>query len=381
MPFRGSLTSREQVAVYEFSWPAVILIPLVAVLIQIFIPVKVRFLPIIDLPFMVTIFFAVARRNPISGCLTGCVIGLMQDLFAGPSHPLGMYGIALTIIGYMASSLGLKIDVENPGSRFIITYIFFVAHQGIYYGVAHGLLRQVAAVELEPRRHLRAGQRRHRDIRVQVSGPASSSGETVRASDPLRGCFSKYTANEPGSRDLHGLRSLSMTPLVKAAVYNLAGVNSGSMKTASWILLAAYSCPRARQSSRRMRLRFRPLPPKPSKSANVTIAGDKTWVDTGMDVNAGDKLHITATGTVNMGNNTGVTPNGVPRGWVDTLRPLTLPSAGRGALVGRIGNSDAATPFLVGADGTILVPFAGRLYLGINQDQTQAPDGKLPGAH
>ncbi len=143
MPFRGSLTSRDQVAVYEFSWPAIIFIPLVAVLIQIFIPVRVRFLPIIDLPFMVTIFFAVARRNPISGCLTGCVIGLMQDLFAGPSHPLGMYGIVLTLIGYMASSLGLKIDVENPGSRFIITYLFFVAHQGIYYGVAHGLLRQV----------------------------------------------------------------------------------------------------------------------------------------------------------------------------------------------------------------------------------------------
>ena len=113
-----------------------------------------------------------------------------------------------------------------------------------------------------------------------------------------------------------------------------------------------------------------------AKSANVTVTGDKTWIDTGMDVNAGDKLHITATGTVNMGNNTGVTPNGVQRGWVDTLRPLMVPSAGRGALVGRIGNSDAATPFLVGADGTILVPFGGRLYLGINQDQTQAPDGK-----
>jgi LssY C-terminus len=77
-----------------------------------------------------------------------------------------------------------------------------------------------------------------------------------------------------------------------------------------------------------------------------------------------------------MGSNTGVTPNGVQRGWLDTIRPLTLPSAGRGALVGRIGNSDAATPFLVGADGTVTVPIAGRLYLGINQDATQAPDGK-----
>ena len=40
MPFRGSLTSREQVAVYDFSWPAIIFIPLVALLIQIFIPVQ-----------------------------------------------------------------------------------------------------------------------------------------------------------------------------------------------------------------------------------------------------------------------------------------------------------------------------------------------------
>jgi rod shape-determining protein MreD len=142
MPFRGSLTSREQVSVYEFSWVAIVFIPLVAILIQIFIPVKVRFMPIIDLPFMVTIFFATARRNPISGCITGCIIGLAQDLFAGPSHPLGMYGIALTVIGYLASSLGLKIDVDNPGSRFLITYAFFVIHQAVYFGVAHGLLRQ-----------------------------------------------------------------------------------------------------------------------------------------------------------------------------------------------------------------------------------------------
>jgi rod shape-determining protein MreD len=146
MPFRGSVTSREQVSVYEFGWPAVIFIPLVAIVIQVFIPViipiHVRYLPIIDLPFLVTIFFATARRNPISGCLTGCFIGLLYDLFAGPSHPLGMYGIALTIVGYLASSLGVKIDVENPGSRFLITFFFLGIHEGVYYGVAHGLLRQ-----------------------------------------------------------------------------------------------------------------------------------------------------------------------------------------------------------------------------------------------
>ena len=89
---------------------------------------------------MVVIFFTVARRNPITGCLSGAIIGMLQDTLT--AHPIGMYGIADTIIGFAASSLGVKIDVENHGTRFLITYIFFVAHQGIYFGVAHGLLRQ-----------------------------------------------------------------------------------------------------------------------------------------------------------------------------------------------------------------------------------------------
>ncbi len=113
-----------------------------------------------------------------------------------------------------------------------------------------------------------------------------------------------------------------------------------------------------------------------SKSVNVTVRGSPQWVDTGMDVQPGDKLHITATGTVTMGNNTGVTADGAPRGWTDTLRALPVASAGRGALVGRIGNSDAATPFFIGADGAVQAPVAGRLYLAINADSTQTPDGE-----
>ena len=113
-----------------------------------------------------------------------------------------------------------------------------------------------------------------------------------------------------------------------------------------------------------------------SNSLDVTVSGSSQWVDTGMDVNAGDKLHITAKGTVSMGNNTGITADGAARGWVDTLRALMVPSAGRGALVGRIGNSNAATPFFVGSNGTVNAPIAGRLYLAINTDSMETPDGQ-----
>jgi len=112
-----------------------------------------------------------------------------------------------------------------------------------------------------------------------------------------------------------------------------------------------------------------------ANSLKVSVAGDKKWVDTGMDVNAGDKLHITATGTVDFSDKKGVTPAGAPREWKDTLRDLMLLSAGRGALVGQVGNDRAATPFLVGADGTVTMLTSGRLFLGVNQDSLYKPTG------
>jgi len=145
---------------------------------------------------------------------------------------------------------------------------------------------------------------------------------------------------------------------------------SGPMKSVPWILIAALISSPFWQAA--------PLTAAAASatSANVTISGSPKWVDSKMDVTAGDKLHITATGAVSMGKDTGITPAGAQRGWVDTLRPLMVPSAGRGALVGRIGDSDAATPFVVGANATVTVPVAGRLYLGINQDATQSPTGQ-----
>lgn len=111
-------------------------------------------------------------------------------------------------------------------------------------------------------------------------------------------------------------------------------------------------------------------------TSNVSVDGGKRWVDSGMDVTAGDKLHITATGTVDFSDKKGVTPAGAAREWKDTLRDFTVPSAGRGALVGQVGNDRAATPFAIGADGTVTIVVSGRLYLGVNQDSYFAATGK-----
>lgn len=133
-------TSREQVQVYKFSLPSAVLIPLFAIFFQSFISVKFFWLAIFDLPLLVTIFFAVSRRQPVAGLLNGGVIGILQDSLT--HHPIGVYGIAKTVIGYIGSSLGVKLDVENPGSRFLMTFAFYIIHQGIYFLVARGMVGQ-----------------------------------------------------------------------------------------------------------------------------------------------------------------------------------------------------------------------------------------------
>lgn len=133
-------TSREEIEVYRFSLAASIGVPLVALLAQAFLPLRLHFFTVFDLPLLVTIFFAVARRSPVIGLLTGAFIGLVQDSFT--HQPIGLYGVAKTVVGYGASSLGVKIDVENPGTRFLLTFLFYLLHQVVYFLVASNLLGQ-----------------------------------------------------------------------------------------------------------------------------------------------------------------------------------------------------------------------------------------------
>ncbi len=129
--------SREQIEVYRFAVPVAVGVPLAALLLQSFLPLHVPVLAIFDLPLLVTIYFGVARRNQVTGLLTGGVIGLVQDSLT--HQPIGLYGIAKTVVGYGASSLGVKIDVDNPGSRLLMTFGFYLLHQVIYFAVARGL--------------------------------------------------------------------------------------------------------------------------------------------------------------------------------------------------------------------------------------------------
>ncbi len=117
-------------------------------------------------------------------------------------------------------------------------------------------------------------------------------------------------------------------------------------------------------------------PGKKRLSQEVQLTGEETWIDTSIDIQAGEHVLITATGKLrytDAKDDNG--PEGLPRGFKDLLRVLPFNEAGRGALIGRIGDSDIAQPFVIGARRDVLAPVSGRLSVGINQTTSDTGDG------
>jgi rod shape-determining protein MreD len=139
----GSMESH--IEVHKFRAGAVVSAMVLALLIQAFVPVYISKAAILDLPLLITIYFGLSRRNPSTGLLLGMMIGLLQDSLSGPTVPIGLYGIAKTVIGYLASSIGARLDTEHPAARFALTIVFFGLHQGIIVLIRRILLAQPEA--------------------------------------------------------------------------------------------------------------------------------------------------------------------------------------------------------------------------------------------
>jgi hypothetical protein len=120
-----------------------------------------------------------------------------------------------------------------------------------------------------------------------------------------------------------------------------------------------------------------------AKSSELDISASKQWIDTNIDLRAGEKLHIAATGTItypagesSKSKAQSFGPDGLARGWSDLIHQYAVTDAGHGALIGRLGSGDAAQPFLVGAAKDYEAPVAGRLFLGINQSYKDASNAQ-----
>jgi len=111
-------------------------------------------------------------------------------------------------------------------------------------------------------------------------------------------------------------------------------------------------------------------------SKDFTLKGESLWTDTGIDLQPGEHVVITAKGTFRYADaKSDNGPEGLSRGFKDLLRALPFNDAGRGALIARIGDADTSQAFLVGASKDLVSPIVGRLALGINQAESDTGDG------
>jgi rod shape-determining protein MreD len=125
------LTRRELDSSRRFNVLVLVLVPAMAILFQASAPLRIPVLRYLDLPLLVTIFFSVARRSPIAGSFTGAIIGTVQDALA--KQPVGIFGVANTVCGYIASSLGMKLEIESVGTRLIMIFGFKLLHDAIAF--------------------------------------------------------------------------------------------------------------------------------------------------------------------------------------------------------------------------------------------------------
>ena len=119
-----------------------------------------------------------------------------------------------------------------------------------------------------------------------------------------------------------------------------------------------------------------PFPPVPAPGRGqgeqtLSISATNQWTDTGIDVEPGMRLEITANGTIVIGNNFNADPNGNQAAKVATS-VYPLPTAGVGALIGKIRYRDGRESriTLIGSDRFLNIDprEAGRLLLGVNDD-------------
>ena len=115
---------------------------------------------------------------------------------------------------------------------------------------------------------------------------------------------------------------------------------------------------------------------KQLESKSFKLDGGKVWTDTGMILEPGQRVVFAAEGNLRYSDAKADNgPAGLTRNFKDLIRILPFNDAGRGAVIGRIGDADVAQPFLIGASKDMTSPIHGKLAIGINQADSDTGDG------
>ena len=123
-------SSRREIDPRSYPISLYFVVPLLAIGLQSFVTLHFARFSILDLPLLVTIYFAILSRSPIAATFIGTFVGLAQDALT--HRPIGVNGIANSIIGYAAASLGARIDIENHVARLLLCFLFTLLHSASF---------------------------------------------------------------------------------------------------------------------------------------------------------------------------------------------------------------------------------------------------------
>jgi rod shape-determining protein MreD len=114
------------------------LVPLAALVLQAWLPRLVGRYDWFDLPLVVTVYFALGRRSPVQGTFMGAAMGLFEDALS--HHAIGVNGVAKTVVGFVAASVGVRIDVENHTIRLMLNFLLSLLSSAIFVFIYRVLL-------------------------------------------------------------------------------------------------------------------------------------------------------------------------------------------------------------------------------------------------
>lgn len=135
-PVRENWFSRFQVV-------ALIVFTLLAIIGKFYLPRFVANTEWLELPLLLTVYFGLMQRSQIASLFFGAFVGLAEDSLSPANLPVGMYGITKTLVGYFATSVSVRFNVESALIRLVLSFFFYLFHAFFYWIMRRALLGQV----------------------------------------------------------------------------------------------------------------------------------------------------------------------------------------------------------------------------------------------
>ena len=129
---------RRELEIRRYPMLVYALVPLAALVLQAWLPRVLGRYAWFDLPLVVTVYVALGQPTPIQGTVLGAVMGIFEDALS--HHAIGINGVAKTVVGFVAASVGTRIDVENHTIRLILNFLLSLLSGAMYVFVYRILL-------------------------------------------------------------------------------------------------------------------------------------------------------------------------------------------------------------------------------------------------